>query len=44
MMSGKGLNLFDECAAECVYTYVPSGWNSVPLLPEGTIKCTHLAP
>ena len=25
MMSGKGLNLFDECAAECVYTSVPSG-------------------
>ena len=25
MMQDKGLNLFDECAAECVYTFAPSG-------------------
>ena len=30
-MAEKGLNLFDECAARCA------------LLPEGTVKCTHMA-
>ena len=34
-MSGKGLNLFDECATRCVC--------SRPLLPDGAVKCTHLA-
>ena len=41
----KYLNLFDECGAECVHLYICAlRKNSVPLLPEGTIKCAHLAP
>ena len=32
IMTDKGFNLFDECAARCVH-----------LFPEGTVKCTHLA-
>ena len=40
-MTEKGLNLFDECSAECVpYICVLSA----PSLPEGTVKCTHMAP
>ena len=38
-MAGKGLNLFDEYAGECVHLYT----HSAPLLPESTIKCTHLS-
>ena len=39
-MAEKGLNLFDE------YTDVhhcPFMKKSVPLLPRGRVKCTHLA-
>ena len=32
-MAEKGLNLFDECAAECEHL-CPQGENA-PLLPEG---------
>ena len=32
IMTDKGFNIFHECAARCE-----------PLLPGGTIKCTHLA-
>ena len=42
MMSCKNLNLFDECAGE--YVHLCPQRNSVPLLPDGTIKCAHLAP
>ena len=37
-MTDKGPNLFDECAARC-----PFRKKSTPLLPEGTVKCAHLA-
>ena len=37
-MAEKGSNLFNECAAECVHLC------PVPLLSEGKVKCTHLAP
>ena len=38
IMTGKGFNLFYGCTARCVYY----GKKSAPLLPEGTVKCTHL--
>ena len=31
-MSDKGLNLFDDCAAECALRK-----KSAPLIPEGTV-------
>ena len=37
-MAGKGLNFFDECVA--VYICVHRK-KRAPLLPEGTVKCTH---
>ena len=40
-MTDKGLNLFDESAAECVHL-CPKEKNT-PLLPERKVKCTHLA-
>ena len=41
MMADKGLNLFGECAAECVYLSPQEiECNS---FTEGAIKCTHLA-
>ena len=41
MMADKGLNLFGECAAECVYLSPQE--IECTSFPEGTIKCTHLA-
>ena len=43
MMSDKGLNFFDECAAECVHL-CPQEEQSTSLLPERTIKCRQLTP
>ena len=40
-MAEKELRLFDECVARCVNQ--SSQKKTVPLLPEGTVKCTHLA-
>ena len=34
IMTDKGFNLFDECAAT---------GRSAPIIPEGTVKYTHLA-
>ena len=36
-MADKGENLFDECAARCANLQ-----RSATLLPEGTVKYTHL--
>ena len=44
MMPDKGSNVFDEWAAECIQLFTFSRKNNVPLLPEESIKCTHLAP
>ena len=41
IMTDKGFNLFDECAARCVDLSL--GKKSTPFLPEKTVKCTHLA-
>ena len=44
-MARKGLNLFDECAASCVYLFPQEEERtSAPLLPKETVKCTHLIP
>ena len=43
-MSDKGLNLFDECAAEMCTSVLLGRIVYIPFLPEGTIKCTHVAP
>ena len=40
-MTDKGLNLFDDCAAECVRALRKK---SAPPLPGGTVKYTLLAP
>ena len=40
-MVDKVLNLVNECAA--LYICAPRK-KSAPLLPEGIVKCTHLAP
>ena len=40
IMTDKGFNLFDECAARCVHLF-PQKEECTPL--EGTVKCTHLA-
>ena len=42
MMTDKEFNLFDECAAPDVYICFHRK-KSIPLLPEGTVKCTNLA-
>ena len=39
-MTDKGFHLFDECAARCVHLSLKR--KSAPLLPEGTVKCTHV--
>ena len=43
-MTDKGLNLSDECAAECVHM-CPQGYiaNTLVTLPEETVACTNLA-
>ena len=41
IMTDKGFNLFDECAARCVH--LSHRRKSAPVLSEGTVKCTHLA-
>ena len=43
-MSDKDLTPFDECAARCVdlFTQIEKK-KSAPLLPQWTVKCTHLA-
>ena len=44
-MTDKGLNLFDDCATECVPIYIRAlRKKGVPLLPEGTVKYTLLVP
>ena len=40
-MKDKGFNPSDECAARCAHR--PLKKKRAPLLPEGTLKCTHLA-
>ena len=41
IMTDKEFNLFDECAAR---VYICSHREKIaPLLPEGTVKYTHLA-
>ena len=42
-MSDKDLNPFDECAARCVHLFPHIEKKSAPLLPQWTVKCTHLA-
>ena len=41
IMTDKGFNLFDECAARCLHLSLIM--KSVPILPEGTVRFTHLA-
>ena len=44
IVTDKGLNLFDDCAAECVLCIRALRKKSTPLLPGGTVKYTLLAP
>ena len=45
MMPDKGSNVFDEWAGmNGIQLFTFSRKNNVPLLPEESIKCTHLAP
>ena len=39
--TGKGVNLSDAYAARCVHLSPQE--KSAPRLPEGIVKCTHLA-
>ena len=41
IVTDNGLNLFDECAAECVHLCPQK---EVCTSSEGTVKCTHLTP
>lgn len=41
-MTDKGLNLLDGCAARSLYLFLRK--RSAPLLPEGTLARSHLAP
>ena len=41
IVTDKGLNLFDGFAARCVHMSPQE--KSATLLPERTVKCTHLA-
>ena len=40
-MTDKSFNFCDEYPARCVNLFPQE--KSAPLLPEGTVKCTHLA-
>ena len=41
-MTDKGLNLLDGCAARSLYLFLRK--KSAPLLPEGALTRSHLAP
>ena len=41
-MADIEFNLFCECADRCVHMF-PQEEECTHLLPEGTVKCTHIA-
>ena len=40
IMTGKGFNVFDECASRCVYLFPQE--EEFTFFLEGTVKCTYL--
>ena len=42
-MKNKGFNHFDKSAARCAHLLPQDKKKGTPRLPEGTLKCTHLA-